>query len=417
MTSWFIQKFIDQLINKLYKPKIMKQCNNCLLPETHETITFDKNQTCNICIDQKIKTKNINWSNKKKELKKLIEKFRGKSDYDCIVPFSGGKDSTFTLYYLVKEFKLKPLVVRFDHGFYRPNLEKNVKKVSRKLGVDILTFTPNWKVVQKLMLQSLLEKGDFCWHCHTGIFSYPMWIAIEKKIPLIFWGEPSAEYTQYYSYNDIEKVDEKRFNRFINLGINAEDMYLKMGEKIDKREFKPYTFPPESELQKMHYQSVCLGSFIPWNTEKQSKIIMKELDWKGDEVENVPKNYSYEKIECYMQGVRDYLKYIKRGYTRPSHLAAIDLRNERISKSHARKIKKNFEGKRPPSLDIFLKFVGLSEKEFLKIANSHRVGKVKAYSNVSKKGKKTADFKSWSQIGEMDKKYSKNKINHWFKKA
>ena len=82
------------------------------------------------------------------------------------------------------------MVVRFDHGFFRKNLEENVKKVSRKLGVDILTFTPNWKVVQKLMLQSLLEKGDFCWHCHTGIFSYPMWIAIEKKIPLIFWGEP-----------------------------------------------------------------------------------------------------------------------------------------------------------------------------------------------------------------------------------
>ena len=76
------------------------------------------------------------------------------------------------------------MVVRFDHGFYRPNLEENVKKVSRNLGVDILNFTPNWKVVQKLMLQSL-EKGDFCWHCHTGIFSYPMWIAIEKKIPLI----------------------------------------------------------------------------------------------------------------------------------------------------------------------------------------------------------------------------------------
>ena len=139
----------------------MKHCSKCLLPETHETIKFNNKGTCNICSNHSFKQKNINWIKKKKELNSLVSKYKGKHDYDCIVPFSGGKDSTWTLYYLVKEFGLKPLVVRFDHGFYRPNLEENVKKVSRTLGVDILTFTPNWKVVQKLMLQSLLEKGDF----------------------------------------------------------------------------------------------------------------------------------------------------------------------------------------------------------------------------------------------------------------
>ena len=80
-----------------------------------------------------------------------------------------------------KNYNLKPLVVSFDHGFFRPNLKENVKKLSRNLGFDMITFTPNWKVVQKLMLQSLLEKGDFCWHCHTGIFSYPMRVSVEKN--------------------------------------------------------------------------------------------------------------------------------------------------------------------------------------------------------------------------------------------
>ena len=164
----------------------------------------------------------------------LIEEYRGKHDYDCIVPFSGGKDSTWTLYYLVKEYGIKPLVVRFDHGFLRPNLEENVKRTIRRLGVDFLNFTPNWKVVQKLMLQSFLEKGDFCWHCHTGIFSYPMWIAIEKKVPLIIWGEPSAEYTAYFTYEQAEEVDEKRFNRFINLGISADDMFVRLGGAVDR---------------------------------------------------------------------------------------------------------------------------------------------------------------------------------------
>ena len=94
------------------------------------------------------------------------------------------------------------------------------------MGVDIITFTPNWKVVQKLMLQSLLEKGDFCWHCHTGIFAYPMWVALNYNVQLIFWGEPGSEYSSFYGYDELEEADERRFNRKINLGINAEDMVL-----------------------------------------------------------------------------------------------------------------------------------------------------------------------------------------------
>ena len=64
---------------------------------------------------------------------------------------------------------------------------------------------------------------------------------------------------------------------------------------------------------------------------------MRELGWKGDRVENVPPEYNYEKIECYMQGVRDYIKYIKRGYSRPSHLIAIDIRNGVMEKEEGEK--------------------------------------------------------------------------------
>ena len=128
----------------------MKSCNKCLLPETHETIEFDKNGTCNICNQHKFKKEKIDWHSKKEKFEKIIESYRGKSNYDCIVPFSGGKDSVFTLYKLVKEHKLKCLVVSFDHTFFRPKLIENRKKIFKKLGVDCLTFTPDWKIVQKL---------------------------------------------------------------------------------------------------------------------------------------------------------------------------------------------------------------------------------------------------------------------------
>jgi N-acetyl sugar amidotransferase len=387
----------------------MIRCTKCNLPETHETISFGDDGVCNICRNQDVREK-IDWEHQKSLLDDLVEQYRGKYDYDCLVPFSGGKDSTWTLYYLVKEYNLKPLVVRYDHGFMRPNLEDNVNKVCKELGVDVLSFRSNWHVTRKLMLQSFLEKGDFCWHCHTGIYAYPMHIAIEKKVPLIFWGEPSAEYTSYYGYEDEELVDESKFNRYVNLGITAEDMYIRLDGKVDKRELKPFTYPDLKDLRNLGYKSVCLGSYVKWDVKKQSKIIMDELGWQGDEVENVPPEYKYEKIECYMQGVRDHLKYIKRGYTRPSHLSAIDLRNGRITMEEAKKNIDSYEGKRPPSLDLFLDFVGITEDEFYDVATSHSISPWQFNKADLKHGTKTHDFDKWSRAGKMSREEAESQL-------
>lgn len=393
----------------------LKRCLKCLLPETHETIIFDEKGVCNICRQNEYKKDQIDWEERKVELGKLIEEHRGKYDYDCIVPFSGGKDSVWTLYYLMKEYKIKPLVVRFDHGFLRPNLNESTIRVLRNLGADFHTFTPNWKLVQKLMLQSFLEKGDFCWHCHTGIFSYPMWVALRYKVPLIFWGEPSAEYTSYFSYDQQEEVDEKRFNRYVNLGITALDMAVRLGGKVDERDLKPYSYPPLKELRQLNYRSVCLGSYIPWDVKKQSKIITEEVGWTGDRVENVPEEYSYEKIECYMQGVRDFIKYIKRGYTRPTHLGAIDLRNGRKSIEEVKTLIEGYEGKVPPSLKIFLDFVGLSEAEFYEITQSHAISPWKWNAFDAELGEQLPDYDQWCKEGKMDRVNAVEQMERWKK--
>jgi N-acetyl sugar amidotransferase len=393
----------------------LRRCKKCLLPETHETIIFDDQGICNICRQNEFKKDKIDWKQKKKELDELIEEYRGKNEYDCLVPFSGGKDSTWALYYLMKEYKIKPLVVRFDHGFLRPNLNDNTVRTLRNLGADFHSFTPNWKVVQKLMLQSFLEKGDFCWHCHSGIFSYPMWVAIRYNVPLIFWGEPSAEYTSYYSYDQPEEVDEKRFNRMTNLGISALDMAVRLGSEMDERDFKPYTYPPLKELRRIQYKSVCLGSYIPWDVKAQSKIIQDELGWKGDLVENVPPGYNYEKIECYMQGVRDYIKYIKRGYTRPTHLASIDIRNDKLIREEGMDMLSKYEGKKPASLEIFLEMVGLSEEEFFKVAQSHSVSPWKMDVFNQELGEQLPDYNQWSKAGPMERSDAEKQLDRWKK--
>ena len=315
---------------------------------------------------------------KKKEFDLILNKYRGKSEYDCIIPFSGGKDSTFTLWYIVTQKKLKPLVVRFDHGFYRKNLQENTEKTISKLGVDFLNFKPNFKLVKMIMLESLIRRGDFCWHCHVGVTAYPVKVAIEKKIPFLIYGEPSAEYGSFYNYEDNENISVEKFNKMTNLGINAEDMYGMIkdrfkNENIDKKDLNPFKFPTQEELNRNKILGTYLGSYIPWDVKEQVSIIKKELNWKGDIVEGIPPEYDYEKIECYMQGVRDYLKYIKRGFGRTSHLTSIDIRNERLKREEALELVKTYDGKRPKALDFFLKMTGISEDEFYDYAYNHIV--------------------------------------------
>jgi N-acetyl sugar amidotransferase len=348
------------------------------MPVTAESLSFDSSGECSVCKQIVYKSQQIDWEKRRADLDALVEEHRGRHDYDCIVPFSGGKDSTYTLWYLATQLRLKCLVVRFDHGFLRPVVQQNADRAFRRLGVDVIHFTPNWQVVRKLMFESLVRRGDFCWHCHTGIFSYPMWISLKWGVPLIFWGEPGAEYSSFYSYDEVEEADERRFNRKVNLGINAEDILAMLDNSISDyqvtaRDLMPYTFPPSRDLRRARTRSVFLGSFVPWDVRRQVEIIRRELGWQFEEVEGVPPAYGYEKIECFMQGVRDYIKYLKRGFGRTAHLASIDIRNRRLTREEGLDLVGKYDGRRPAALDMFLDILGISEERFHDIVSRHVV--------------------------------------------
>lgn len=348
----------------------LERCAKCIMPETQQGIVFDEEGVCGTCRQNEIK-KEIDWDAKEKELLELIERYRGKYPYDCIIPYSGGKDSTYTAYVLVRKYEVKPLLVSFDHGFLRPRVLENRTKTVKKLGVDILTFRPNWKVVKKLMLESLKRAGDFCWHCHTGVFAYPMQMAVKLNVPLIFWGEPSAEYTSYYSYDRVEEVDEERFNKIINLGMTAEDMFKFLKGSVSTRDLEPFRYPSLQDLKGINCRSVCLGSYIPWDAKKQAELVRKELDWQWDTVEGLPESYGYQKIECMLYGMRDYILFIRKGFGRTAHLVSIDIRNGRLSREEGLKLAKEYDGKRPASMDWFLNMLEITEDELMDIALEH----------------------------------------------
>lgn len=383
----------------------MKICSKCTIPETAETLVFDEAGACSVCNQIDYKNK-IDWKKRYNDLDKLINKHSKNTRYDCIVPFSGGKDSTFALWFLVKKKKLNPLVVRFDHNFLRETVEKNTEKTLKNLGVDFINFKPNFTLVKKMMLESLIRRGDFCWHCHVGITAYPINTAIKRNIKLLFYGEPTAEYSSFYDYSELEELNVEKFNKSANLGINAQDMLEMINErypdeKVKLNELEEYIFPTQREINLNGIKAVYLGNYIKWDVKEQVRIIKKELNWEGDVVEGIPESYDYEKIECMMQGVRDYIKYIKRGFGRTSHLTSIDIRNNRLERKEAMELVKLYDGKRPHALDIFLKILKISEDEFYDIVENHLVyPNVKRNRNDLKTNKsniKPKDFDNWSK--------------------
>lgn len=373
----------------------MNYCKKCVLPETHETIQFDSEGVCNICRQAEIKHEKIDWEARKKLLDDIVNQYRDKGQYDCIIPFSGGKDSTFQLWYVVTQLKLKPLVVRFDHWGYRPLVEENNVRTLKLLGVDYLQFSANWKVVKRLMLEALKRTGDFCWFCHTGVFAHTMQIAVKFNIPLVIWGESSSEYRAYHNAEELEELNETLFNEMINLGITAEDMYKHLEGKVDKRDLMPFYFPKDEELRRINSKSIWLGNYIKWNTKENVEIIKKELGWKGQPVEGIPLQYDYEKIECRFQGGRDYCKYIKRGHGRTNHLACIDIRNGVLDREAGLKMSLEYDGKRPASLDYLLNIMEISEDEFVDILTNNQVKNWGFDRNGVETGNPLPDMDQW----------------------
>ena len=378
---------------------MVKRCSKCVTLETQEIISFDEEGVCSVCRNIEYKREKIDWTAREKELLVLLDQYRGKGDYDCIVPFSGGKDSSFTAYALKRKYGLKPLLISFDHGFYRPGVLENRERLVKKLGVDILTLKPDWQTVKKTMRVSLERKGAIMWHSHCGIYVFPMQAALHYKIPLIIWGEPDSEYVSYYGYDQPGEVDEKRFQQMVNLGINAEDMVGMIEDgSVTLRDLSPYIYPPAKALHALGYRSICLGDFIPWDTRKQSELIRDEIGWHGAPVEGIPYDrYWYEKIEDAFQGIEDYLKWIKRGMSRMTHLASIDIRNGRMTRNEGLRLIEQYEGYRPASLDVLLRTLNMTEDEFNTIALRHVVSPhTPPDLRTIKRGKELPDQKLWT---------------------
>ena len=348
----------------------MKYCKKCLYPNTKPQLVFDQDGICSACINYELK-KEIDWERKKQEFKEILDKHKTQnhSNYDCIIPVSGGKDSHFQTYMIKKEFGLNPLVVNF-HPLDQTVLGRQNLENLKKIGVDCIEFTPNPEIYLKMARFGLKELGDFQWPEHIGIFSIPVQIAVKYNISLIVWGEnPQLEYGQPTDINKDTILDrewnEKNGGYFLDK-IKPKDM-IKYGFSLN--DLRPYIYPSDEEIKRVGVTGVFLGSYFKWNIFKQLDLV-KKIGFKEND-ENKEGTYDgLENLDVYFTVFHDYFKFLKYGFGRATDHASIEIRYCRISREEGLELVKQHEGKIPKKyLKQFLEYADLTMNEFLEICD------------------------------------------------
>jgi len=343
----------------------MKYCKNCLYPDTKPQLEFNDNGICSACTNNKLK-ETIDWNKKGNELKQILEKNKSKdgSTYDCIIPVSGGKDSTYQTYVIKEEFGLNPLVVNF-HPLDQTDIGRKNLDNLKKLGVDCIEFSPNPKIYLKLAKYGLTELGDFQWPEHIGIFTIPVQIAVKYKIPLIIWGEnPQLEYGQPTDIENETILDrqwtEKNGGFFLDK-IKPQDM-TKYGFCIS--DLKPYLYPSDDEIKQVGVTGIFLGTYIKWDIFKQLELV-KKLGFSENEETKEGTYDKWENLDVYFTVFHDYFKFLKYGFGRTTDHVSIEIRYGRMNREKAIKLIKKYEGKIPTRyLKDFLNAANITMNEF-----------------------------------------------------
>lgn len=186
----------------------MKICKKCILPENFKEITFNEEGVCCYCQTNTTVAKKVNISDefrheKCDEIDKIISENKGKGQYDCVVGFSGGKDSTYLLWKLKNEYKLNILAVVIDHGFFPNVTNENIDIVQKKLKIDVLKYSINSGFMErffKFKFENYKTKAifdDVCADCSNILEGNVIKIAAKMDIPLVFIGLSPEQVNRY----------------------------------------------------------------------------------------------------------------------------------------------------------------------------------------------------------------------------
>lgn len=280
-----------------------KICKRCVLPESKPDIWLNKEGICNICIEYE-KTKNSNKDRRflETDFIKLLNQYKGKGRYDCLVMCSGGKDSTSSLYYMKRRYKMNPMVFTFDNGFENNEALENIRNAVDTLKVDWLFYKTDFMrdVFTRIIKNNI--KAPICHVCAIWYMQLTYDIAARYKIPLIVAGWTKGQSGE----------GGNSTKAYASMSKATSDFVVNYLHKDPKYKGFPRSIKEATETAQRKFKSIVISPhwYVQWDPDRITEILQKELKWKTPKV-----SYPRGSTNCMMNFISVYLSMRHYGYT------------------------------------------------------------------------------------------------------
>lgn len=341
----------------------MEICKKCLMISTRPRMKINEEGICSACQWAQEKKTVVNWEMRKEELKKLCSKYRSRSGgFDCIVPVSGGKDSSMVAHKLKYEYGMHPLCININHS---PVVNTKLNDVNLhnfiNHGFDCIRVYANPNIMQKLDKVGLVEYGQPYFGWMTAMTLAPIKLAIKFHIPFIMYGEEGeVEYGGSTELKNSSLYEIEHIKRLYLSGIELEQI----AKDIPAEELWWWTPPTENEIDEVKPAIAHWSYFENWNSEynyqyAKKYVGLKELDRSSGTYTN------YSQTDSILYPLHTYFMYLKFGFGRCTQDVCIDIRNKTITRDEGIKLIEKYDDYYPEEYeDRYLDYYGMTREEF-----------------------------------------------------
>ncbi len=338
---------------------------------------FNENQVCSACSYYEYK-KNIDWKEREKELKDLLDQYRREDGYyDVLIPGSGGKDSRFVAHVLKEEYNMNPLTCTWAPHMYTDVGWRNYIQWIDS-GYDNYFHKPNGQVhraLTKLSFKNLLHPFQ---PFAQGQVYFPLRVAKEKKIKLVIYGDSQAERG---SGGNIHSYNNKFLNHSLYTYKNEKDLFY-AGYSIDelkkfnikKKDLIPYMPLKEKDFIDTSIKVLQLPYFINYNPQSNFYFAKEKTNFEVNPHGRSEGTYTkYASLDDKIDGLHYYTWFIKTGRGRATEDAALEIRNNIITREEGVSLVKKYDGEFPKLyFKEILKYLDMTEIEFVETIDKFR---------------------------------------------
>lgn len=365
----------EQDLLLFYKPEI-KRCTKCILPETMPFIKFDRKGVCNYCNNYKKRNK----PRPKEELFKLVEPYRKRGGKpDCIVPFSGGRDSCYGLHLIVNELKMKPVTYTYDWGMVTDLGRRNISQMCANLGVENIIVAADislkrknikmnlqaWLKSPHLGMMAMLTAGD------KHFFKYVESIKKQTGIDLNLWGVNPLEQTHFKTGFLGIKPDFEE-DRVYSNGMMKQLRYHSKRFKAMLDSPRYFNSSLWDTLSGEYYRSFMrkkdyfhIFDYWTWNENDVNDTLINNYNW-----ETAVDTSTTWRIGDGTAGFYNYVYYTVAGFTEHDTFRSNQIREGQISREKALELVKDENQPRYQNIRWYLDTLGLDYKEVINTVNS-----------------------------------------------